>query len=96
MLRERARDCHQKRTYFASCYNEDSIRSVIDDMLLKEHSLRKELDELLKATAILQAEGQEAIASVKKRVARERSSLEEELHLQRLENQMQGKKRERA
>jgi hypothetical protein len=40
LLRERAKDHQQKESYFASCYNEDSIRSVIDDMLLKEHSLR--------------------------------------------------------
>lgn len=44
LLKERAGDYQQKTNYFSSCYNEDSIQSVIDDMLLKEHALRKELD----------------------------------------------------
>lgn len=41
LLTERSRDAEQKSNHFANCYNEESIKAVIDDMLLKEHALRK-------------------------------------------------------
>jgi hypothetical protein len=40
LLRERSQDEEKRKDFFRSCYNEERIQTVIDDMLDKEDSLR--------------------------------------------------------
>ena len=43
LLRQRNKDCEKRKDFFKSCYNEEQIEQVIDDMLQKEHSLREQI-----------------------------------------------------
>lgn len=42
-LKQKWKDYQQKKTFFKSCYNEQSIQAVIDDMVQKETLLRESI-----------------------------------------------------
>lgn len=96
MLRQRNHDYEKKKNFFKSCYNEESIAGVIDDMLEKEHQLRAEISLQIERNESLTEEMEEALRSCETRQAREKAMLLEEIKVQRIQNDLLVCQREKA
>jgi len=70
LLRQRNQDYEKKKNFFKSCYNEESITGVIDDMLEKEHQLRTEISLQIERNESITEEMDEALRSCENRMIR--------------------------